>query len=377
MDTNVNPPKIAILNSSLGITHRGGERVLLEVYEHLRAKTAVDNFSGGRVPGVTSTRIPAIEHDQWLARVLEIVTPSALHRLWRRAHLSALDIEQMSFNLRVAPRLLRGGYGLIITQADFWTCVICRLIRIFLQIPFITVSGGLTQSSREALNHGPNGHVVVNPEVEAELKEEFPAALIRFIPNGVDLNQFMPGPTTIDLRLERPVYLAVSACEPRKRIHLAIDAICRLGTGSLLLLGDGPLRDEWVEHGQRSLGKDRFDQRVVPLTRIADYYRACDVFTLPSENEPFGLVYLEAMACNLPAVAQDDLIRRFIVGNGGRVCDCSNVADYADALREASSTDYGNRPLDQARRFSWPEVMQQYDALIEDVTSGFRKAGRV
>jgi glycosyltransferase involved in cell wall biosynthesis len=43
-----------------------------------------------------------------------------------------------------------------------------------------------------------------------------------------------------------------------------------------------------------------------PRTDVPQIMAACDVFTLPSFEEPFGLVYLEAMAMLRPVVAVDD-----------------------------------------------------------------------
>jgi glycosyltransferase involved in cell wall biosynthesis len=41
----------------------------------------------------------------------------------------------------------------------------------------------------------------------------------------------------------------------------------------------------------------------VPLGEVAKYYRAASVFCLPTLNEPFGLVFLEAFSYGLPVVA--------------------------------------------------------------------------
>ncbi|QNA83250.1 glycosyltransferase family 4 protein [Sphingomonas sp. So64.6b] len=42
---------------------------------------------------------------------------------------------------------------------------------------------------------------------------------------------------------------------------------------------------------------------MVPEDRKADYFRLADVYTMPSRGEGFGFVFLEAMACGVPAVA--------------------------------------------------------------------------
>ena len=41
----------------------------------------------------------------------------------------------------------------------------------------------------------------------------------------------------------------------------------------------------------------------VPYEQLPQYYAGCDVFVAPSLYEPFGMIYLEAMACGKPAVA--------------------------------------------------------------------------
>jgi len=38
------------------------------------------------------------------------------------------------------------------------------------------------------------------------------------------------------------------------------------------------------------------------LHEMPDVYRASDVFVLPSENETFGQVFIEAMSCGLPVI---------------------------------------------------------------------------
>jgi rhamnosyl/mannosyltransferase len=73
--------------------------------------------------------------------------------------------------------------------------------------------------------------------------------------------------------------------------------------GHLLIVGDGPLREE-LQREANALG---LTERVTFLTDVKDvrpFYHAVDVFALSSiaRSEAFGLVQLEAMACGVPVV---------------------------------------------------------------------------
>ncbi|HEY0545650.1 MAG TPA: glycosyltransferase [Pyrinomonadaceae bacterium] len=73
--------------------------------------------------------------------------------------------------------------------------------------------------------------------------------------------------------------------------------------GHLLIVGDGPLREE-LEQGANALG---LHERVTFLKDVKDvrpFYQAADVFALSSiaRSEAFGIVQLEAMAAGVPVV---------------------------------------------------------------------------
>jgi glycosyltransferase involved in cell wall biosynthesis len=187
------------------------------------------------------------------------------------------------------------------------------------------------------------------------------------IPNGIDLDRFNPGVKPISIDLPRPIVLCVGALEPNKRVDLTIRAVARMKKGSLLAIGDGQSREEIIQLGNRLL-PGRFRQLRTSYADMPRYYTATDVFTLPTVWwEPFGLVYLEAMACGLPVVAPNDPIRREIVGNGGLFVDPINTDAYARALLRALSMDWGQSPLFQAQKFSWDRVASQYEDLFRSI----------
>jgi D-inositol-3-phosphate glycosyltransferase len=70
--------------------------------------------------------------------------------------------------------------------------------------------------------------------------------------------------------------------------------------------------------------------------QLADWYRSADVVVVPSHNETFGLVALEAQACGTPVVAASVGGLRTAVRDGvsGILVPGHDPAAYADVLEE-------------------------------------------
>jgi glycosyltransferase involved in cell wall biosynthesis len=136
----------------------------------------------------------------------------------------------------------------------------------------------------------------------------------------------------------RPVILYASKITANKRPSDLLTAYIRLGAEGrephpyLLFVGDGPQRRE-LEERARALGWSsvRF-VGFVGQHELPRYYDLCDLFVLPSEFEPWGLVVNEAMNAAKPVIASDrvgaavDLVRD---GRNGFIFPCGDI----EALR--------------------------------------------
>lgn len=190
------------------------------------------------------------------------------------------------------------------------------------------------------------------------------------IPNGVDLEKFKPGGVKVDLKLGKPIVLSVGALYWYKHHERTIEALAEVENASLLIIGDGSDKEKLQNLGEKILGKNRFKIVQVPFEQMPNYYRAADLFVLPSwDREAFGTVYVEALASGLPVVAPDDSPRREIVGNAGIFVDVSNPQKYANAIKEALSTGWDDKPRRQAEKFSWDKIAEQYEKLFEELRS--------
>jgi phosphatidylinositol alpha-1,6-mannosyltransferase len=140
------------------------------------------------------------------------------------------------------------------------------------------------------------------------------------VPPGVDVDRFRPLATTeraavrraFGLDPGRPLVLGVSRLVPRKGFDVLIDAVAGLPEVQLALAGAG--RDR--RRLERRAGARGVADRVRFLGRVPDdesfpqLYACADVFAMPCrerwgglEAEGFGIVFLEAAAAGVPAVA--------------------------------------------------------------------------
>ena len=132
-----------------------------------------------------------------------------------------------------------------------------------------------------------------------------PAARVRVIRNGIDMTRFAPSPARDGAVTRGPIIGTLARLIPSKGIRILLDAMPHLlqkYPEALLLVGGGGEQQEALERQARALG---IADRVVfvgPVQDPRDFYRRLDLFVLPSLDEAFGLVLLEAMATGVPVI---------------------------------------------------------------------------
>ena len=219
-------------------------------------------------------------------------------------------------------------------------------------------------------------YLSVSPGLTARyLAAGLPADRIREIPNGVDATRFSPASAEersalrrrLNLPLERPLILFVGVISPDKQPHVLLDAWLRLQSDPALastLVFVGATDPTLFELGGRLIDQLRgtvaasgFADRVVfvpPTNQVQDYFRAADMYAMPSLREGLPIALLEAMACGLACVASrlpgstDTMIEP---GVNGLLVPPGDVAAFADGLaRLLSNPDEAARLGAAARR---------------------------
>jgi glycosyltransferase involved in cell wall biosynthesis len=148
-------------------------------------------------------------------------------------------------------------------------------------------------------------HVVaVSRSVEQALGVQLP---VTRIPNGVDssrLGQTRPRRAfreALGFRDGDFVLGFVGRFSDEKRPHLPLEAVALLPPAfKALLVGWGPLRGRLLDLANERLpGRYAF---AMAGDDVGDYYAAMDALCLPSQEEGFALVILEAMMCGRPVI---------------------------------------------------------------------------
>lgn len=189
------------------------------------------------------------------------------------------------------------------------------------------------------------------------------------IPIGVNMQRFYPSKPNIDLDLPKPIILTVGALESIKRQALLLKGAIN-AKASVLIVGQGTLKQELLTMGNELLGSERFKICTFPYDRMPDVYRGCDVFAFPTDKkEAFGNVLLEAMACGLPVVTINDSIRREIVGDAGIFVNPENRVSFSKCLDMALLKDWRDIPVLQATKFSLENVAQRYSNIFTELIS--------
>lgn len=110
---------------------------------------------------------------------------------------------------------------------------------------------------------------------------------------------------------------------PRKEPLLLLEAMGKLRDYpnlKLIIMGDGPLKNEVQKAATRFIPKKLVFQGFVNQSELGRYYRAADIFVHPSYGETWGLVINEAMQFGLPVLTSDrvgcrlDLVKPGLTG---------------------------------------------------------------
>ena len=205
--------------------------------------------------------------------------------------------------------------------------------------------------------------------------------------SGVDSERYDPGHISLyraDVRRrhsignDASVVLFVGGDWERKGLAFAINALSDMDCTEaiLLVIGEGD-----VDAYRQIARERRVEGRVIftgPMKEVWKYYAASDVLVLPTLNEAFGLVVLEAMSMRLPILVSSlagasELIEDGL--NGLLIKDPTDAFEIAHKLDAILSnqrlrTQLGKEGRQTARKYTWDIVAQKHIEVYKWVLDG-------
>ena len=164
-----------------------------------------------------------------------------------------------------------------------------------------------------------DGVIAVSESMSRDVHEAYGVARdrIRVIHNGIDLQQYRPTPDpsllkALQIDAETPFILFVGRITRQKGIIHLVNAIQHLQRGvQVVLCAGAPDTPEIAAEMTAAVDRARAEgshpiiwiREMMPKEKIITLYTHAAVFVCPSVYEPFGIINLEAMACETPVVA--------------------------------------------------------------------------
>lgn len=236
--------------------------------------------------------------------------------------------------------------------------------------------------------------LVVNTEEEARdlvAHYDADAGIVKIVPPGADTDLFTPG-TDRNTELSRrqlgiPLHAKVVAFVGRLQEFKGPQVLLRAAAELLerdpqrnlrVLLCGGVSGASSSDTTYRDLAAELGISRRVrflgprPPEELVQVYQAADIVAMPSYNESFGLVAVEAQATGTPVVAARAGGLSIAVADGetGLLVDTHEAADWADALAELLDDDarrsaMGEAAVAHAAKFSWAGAAERLEAVYD------------
>lgn len=211
---------------------------------------------------------------------------------------------------------------------------------------------------------------------ETAIATGVPASRIAVIPNGVNVEQFVP-PT----EPRQEVLLFVGTLIPRKGAGYLLRAmpqiVSRHPAVRLVVVGEGPEQGA-LEYQARELG---ISQRVEfvgwqPRDSIRDWMQRARLLVLPSLEEGLGVVLLEALACGTPIIGSDvGGIPDVVVPEVGILVPPADPVRLAEAADHLLSDQARWRQMSQQARqrveacYAWPKIAGRFVEMYKDMAT--------
>ena len=233
--------------------------------------------------------------------------------------------------------------------------------------------------------------IAVSRQMREDILAHFrvPPERVVVIHNGIDPNQFRRTEARDVLArrgVREPYVLFVGRITDQKGIFHLLEAAPKLPPGvQVVLCASAPDTPEIEARLKRALpGHPNvvWIGEMVPVEEVVQLYSHAAVFVCPSVYEPFGLINLEAMACETPVVASavGGILEVVEDGKTGVLVEPGRPDALVAAIRALLEDPARGRAMGRAGRrrveahFSWVSVATRTREVYQDAIADFARS---
>ena len=200
---------------------------------------------------------------------------------------------------------------------------------------------------------------------EAQMYQElFDFKKVIVIPNGVNLEEFNP-------YLNKENYLLfVGRIVPEKRLDFLLGAYKKLlNKQPLIIAGYAP--DKAYLDYLKGLASTGVSFVSPSRNQIVSLINQAKTLVLPSKNEAFGIVLLEAMASGVPVLASNSGGFPEVLGDAGLLFDPDSETDLVEKIELIQDKELYQKlataGLKRVERFSWSTIAKELEEVYQSL----------
>jgi len=362
--------KILFINRWVGYNEGGNET-------HIKELISMFQKRGEEVHVMTTGR-SALKDLGHRIKIWNVESPHSYYYTQSFGYIKAMFFVFKAFFVFIKLWLRGERYDVISVHFSL-EAFLARLIRAIFGIPYVMVFAGDTDLE---LIEGKYADARIQISEYMAKECEFYEYRPQVIPKGIDLDRFNPSVDGYDVRRKyapnnEKLILTVCRLEPRKNLETLI--LCakiikdKQKKIKFIIIGDGVEKNKLER-----LIKELELQGMVVLVgaipyfseELPRYYRASDLFVLPTLYEGFGWVFMEAMACGLPIITTDVGSNPEIVGDVGILLPPKRADLFAytilNLLNDGEKQQIMCRKgFNRISKYAWDKIIPQYASIYE------------
>lgn len=211
------------------------------------------------------------------------------------------------------------------------------------------------------------------------LPENYGKKNCEVIYNGIDLKKYKPTTSNLKEKLGcEYASVTVSRLIPQKGLSYLIRALEYIDSDfKAVIVGKGPEKKKLERLADELEVKDKvYFAGYVPEEQMVKYYSGADFSVLPSLYEPFGIVLLESMACEIPPIVSNACAMPEVVGKAGLLSKPQDEKDLAEQMNRLIGDERLRDKLGKEGRkrcekmFSWDVIGEQFEDSYKNYLGG-------